>query len=92
MPITSPLTGKTIPIMPISMLIPLWIKQILLLVLNRLKNTTNNKITIPSEPKTTNPPPNEKKENFIYVQMQKYLNYAVSEFEIMKMLSGFPFV
>ena len=92
MPITSSLIGKTIPIMPISMLIPLWIKQILLLVLNRLKNTTNNKITIPNEPKTTNPPPNEKKKILFMLQMQKYLNYVISEFEIMKMLSGFRFV
>ena len=32
-----------------------------------------------------------KKEKVLFMlQMQKYLNYVVSEFEIMKMLSGFP--
>ena len=34
----------------------------------------------------------KKKKVLFMLQMQKYLNYAGSEFEIMKMLSGFPFV
>ena len=55
------------------------------------KSTANNIITIPSESKTTNPPPNKKKKILFMLQMEKYLNYAGSEFEIMKTLSGFRF-
>ena len=75
MPITSPLTGKTIPIMPISMLISLMNEAMPSFrnkqVFSNAKSTTNNIITIPSEPKTTNPPQNEKKESLIYATNAK---------------------
>ena len=75
MPITSPLTGKTIPIMPISMLISLMNETkpsfSNKLVFSNAKSATNNIITIPCEPKTTNPPQNEKKESLIYVTNAK---------------------
>ena len=75
MPITSPLTGKTIPIMPISMLISLMNETKPSFstkpVFFQTKSTTNNIITIPCEPKTTNPPQNEKNESFIYVTNAK---------------------
>ena len=68
-------------------------KQSLFLVLNPVfsitKNTTNNIIRIPSEPKI--PIRIKKKKILFMLQIQKYLNYVLSEFEIMKMLSGFGF-